>query len=44
LILERGTLATRLLKAIEKDISEKHITSVFRQLQDCLVTNTLFKP
>ena len=44
LILKEGTLATRLLKAIGSDTSEKHIISVYRQLQECLMTNTLFKP
>jgi gamma-glutamyl:cysteine ligase YbdK (ATP-grasp superfamily) len=43
LILEKGTLATRLLKGIGKDASEKHITAVYRQLQDCLMTNTLYQ-
>ena len=44
LILEEGTLATRLLKGFGKDTSEKHITSVYRQLQECLITNTLYQP
>jgi gamma-glutamyl:cysteine ligase YbdK (ATP-grasp superfamily) len=44
LILEEGTLATRLLKVIGKDASEKQIIAVYRQLQDCLMTNTLYKP
>ncbi|MDN3492623.1 glutamate-cysteine ligase family protein [Winogradskyella bathintestinalis] len=43
LILKEGTLATRLLKAVGNDTSEKHIVSVYRQLQDCLKTNTLFQ-
>ena len=43
-ILEEGTLATRLLKAVGNDTSEKHIISVYRQLQDCLKTNNLFQP
>ena len=44
LILNEGTLATRILKAIGQDTSEAHIISVYRQLQDCLKTNILFKP
>jgi carboxylate-amine ligase len=44
LILEEGTLATRLLKALGNDLTEKHIISVYRQLQGCLQTNTLFQP
>jgi carboxylate-amine ligase len=44
LILEEGTLATRILKALSNDVSEKHIISVYHQLQGCLQTNTLFQP
>ena len=44
LILEHGTLSTRLLAAIDNDISEKHITTVYKKLQECLTTNTLFVP
>jgi carboxylate-amine ligase len=42
LILEEGTLATRLLRAIGSDTSEDHIISVYRQVQNCLKTNQLF--
>ena len=44
LILKEGTLATRLLKAIGNDTSETHIISVYRDMQKCLKTNTLFQP
>ena len=44
LILEHGTLATRLLKAVGNNTSEKDLVSVYRQLQECLKTNSLFKP
>ncbi len=44
LILEEGTLATRLLKGLGKDTSEKHMTAVYRQLQECLMTNSLYQP
>jgi hypothetical protein len=44
LILEQGTLATRVLKSLKKDPSEKNIISVYSQLQDCLQGNTLFQP
>tara|TARA_R110002073_G_scaffold40547_6_gene115384 strand:+ start:44501 stop:45727 length:1227 start_codon:yes stop_codon:yes gene_type:complete len=44
LILAEGTLSTRLLKALQMDSSEKNIVDVYRQLQDCLQNNTLFKP
>lgn len=43
LILEEGTLATRILNAIGDDSSEKHIISVYRQLQDCLKQNNMFQ-
>lgn len=43
LILEQGTLATRLLKALQKDSSKKNIIAVYGQLQDCLQSNTLFQ-
>ena len=44
LILEEGTLATRILKAVGNDTSEYHIISVYRQVQNCLITNELFQP
>ena len=44
LILEQGTLATRLLKAVGNDTSEAHIISVYRDMQMCLKTNELFQP
>ncbi|SDI14860.1 glutamate-cysteine ligase family protein [Winogradskyella thalassocola] len=43
LILEQGTLATRLLKAVGNDTSEAHIISVYRDMQMCLKTNELFQ-
>lgn len=44
LILEEGTLSTRILKAIDGDTSENHIIDVYRQLQQCLTNNVLFRP
>ena len=44
LILEQGTLSTRLLKSIGDNTSEKNIISVYRKMQNCLKTNTLFQP
>ncbi|WP_179022388.1 glutamate-cysteine ligase family protein [Winogradskyella forsetii] len=44
IILKEGTLSTRLLKAVGNDTSEKHIISVYQQLQNCLITNQLFHP
>ena len=43
-ILEEGTLATRLLKSIGNNTSKEHIISVYRTMQNCLKTNTLFQP
>ena len=43
-ILEEGTLATRILKSIGNNTSEAHIISVYREMQNCLKTNTLFQP
>jgi carboxylate-amine ligase len=43
-ILEEGTLATRILKAIGHDTSNAHIISVYQDLQKCLMSNKLFKP
>lgn len=42
-ILEEGTLATRLLKAVGTNTSEAHIISVYRTMQNCLKTNDLFQ-
>ncbi|WP_179345478.1 glutamate-cysteine ligase family protein [Winogradskyella ursingii] len=44
LILEEGTLATRILKAVGNDTSKNNITNVYRQLQHCLQNNSLFQP
>ena len=42
-ILTEGTLATRILKAINDDFSEAHIKKVYGKLADCLNKNNLFK-
>lgn len=44
IILEEGTLATRLVKAVGNDTSEAHIISVYSEMQKCLKTNQLFLP
>ncbi|MHA7843290.1 MAG: glutamate-cysteine ligase family protein [Winogradskyella sp.] len=44
LILEEGTLSTRLLKAIENNVSEAHIIKVYQKLQSCLIENKMFQP
>ncbi|TYB74433.1 glutamate--cysteine ligase [Bizionia gelidisalsuginis] len=41
-ILNDGTLATRILKAVDSDFSEAHIKKVYSKLADCLQTNTVF--
>lgn len=41
-ILEEGTLATRILKAVDTNYSEAHIKSVYTKLAECLETNTVF--
>ncbi|UPS91891.1 glutamate-cysteine ligase family protein [Bizionia sp. M204] len=43
-ILSEGTLATRILKAINDDYSETHIKNVYWELADCLHKNAMFKP
>jgi carboxylate-amine ligase len=43
-ILNEGTLATRILKAVAEDYSEKNIKNVYTKLADCLQDNELFKP
>ena len=44
LILEEGTLSTRLLKAIENNVYEAHIIKVYQKLQSCLIENKMFQP
>ena len=44
LILSEGTLATRILKAVGTDYSEKNITKIYSQLGLCLSENKLFIP
>ncbi len=43
-ILNEGTLATRILKAVNDDYSEKNIKNVYGQLANCLENNQLFIP
>ncbi|MCF7560343.1 glutamate-cysteine ligase family protein [Sabulilitoribacter multivorans] len=43
-ILSKGTLATRILKAMAHDFSETHIKSVYKKLAHCLQENKLFVP
>jgi hypothetical protein len=42
-ILEKGTLATRILNALKDDFSEKKIKEVYQELAVCLEQNRLFK-
>ena len=41
-ILEKGTLATRILRALKLDYSEKNIKKVYLKLADCLQQNIVF--
>src|SRR5690606_19624859 len=43
-ILEKGSLSTRILKAIDSDFSEANINRVYSRLGDCLSGNELFAP
>jgi carboxylate-amine ligase len=42
IILNEGTLATRILNAVGTDYSEKNITTVYSELANCLEENKLF--
>ena len=42
IILNKGSLATRILNAIDKDFTEPHIKKVYNQLAHCLQENKLF--
>ena len=44
IILNEGTLATRILKAVGSDYSVNNITKVYSQLAICLQENRLFTP
>ncbi|MFC0604658.1 glutamate-cysteine ligase family protein [Winogradskyella pulchriflava] len=44
IILEEGTLATRLMKTIVSNTSETNIINVYGQLKNCLINNKLFQP
>jgi len=43
-ILNEGTLATRILKAVGEDYSGRNIKKVYSKLANCLQENTLFLP
>jgi len=43
-ILNEGTLATRILKAVAEDYSEENIKKVYINLAECLQENKLFLP
>jgi hypothetical protein len=42
-ILQKGTLATRIIHALNNDFSEEKIIEVYQQLAFCLESNSLFK-
>ncbi|WP_339916682.1 glutamate-cysteine ligase family protein [Yeosuana marina] len=44
IILIEGTLATRILRAVDSDYSEKNIQKVYSELAICLQENRLFVP
>ncbi|WP_055442834.1 glutamate-cysteine ligase family protein [Lacinutrix himadriensis] len=44
IILNEGTLATRILKAVNDDYSEENIKKTYRKLASCLQENKLFLP
>lgn len=44
LILENGTLSTRIMKVLGEDPSEESILKTYRKLGDCLNNNQLFVP
>lgn len=44
IILKEGTLATRILKAVNEDYSEKNIKQIYNKLASCLQENSLFIP
>lgn len=44
LILKKGSLSTRILKAINEDFSEENILNIYHNLSDSLSKNELFLP
>lgn len=43
-ILENGSLSTRIMKALNNDFSTENINKIYSQLGECLATNKLFVP
>lgn len=43
-IISKGTLSTRILKAIDNDFSENNIKNIYKQLAGCLQENEVFNP
>ncbi len=43
-ILQNGSLATRILKALRNDFSQEHIIKVYFRLAECLQENRMFRP
>lgn len=44
ILLNSGSLSTRILKALGKDFSEKNIKKIYSELADCLQKNEIFIP
>lgn len=43
-ILQNGSLATRILKTIRNDFSEKNLIKVYQKMAKCLQDNRMFRP
>ncbi len=43
-ILQNGSLATRILKAIRNDFSKEQLRGVYKRLAECLQENRMFRP
>ncbi|HET8808864.1 MAG TPA: glutamate-cysteine ligase family protein [Flavobacteriaceae bacterium] len=43
-LLENGSLASRILKAVNEDFSKENLKNVYDRLGDCLAKNQLFAP
>ena len=43
-VLRHGNLSERILRACRNDVSKEKITSVYRQMGDCLMENRQFQP
>lgn len=44
ILLQEGSLSTRIIKALDGDLSEENILKVYAKLADCLAENKIFLP